>query len=87
MILDETKITTDGYVRTGKCVIMRENAIVAVDVLTMVSSLDVQRLFLQSAISRRVLSADLAIVIWKQCVEAVKGLLCLIPPRPHSEAT
>ncbi|KAF8478618.1 Nse1 non-SMC component of SMC5-6 complex-domain-containing protein [Russula ochroleuca] len=46
----------------------------------MVSSLDVQRLFLQSAISRRVLSADLAIVIWKQCVEAVKGLLCLIPP-------
>jgi len=41
----------------------------------MVSSLDVQRLFLQSAISRRVLSAELAKVIWKQCVEAVKGLV------------
>ena len=53
----------------------------------MVSSLDVQRLFLQSAISRRVLSADLAVVIWKQCVEAVKGLvLCPIPPHPLSKA-
>lgn len=39
----------------------------------MVSSLDVQRLFFQSAISRRVLSAELAKVIWKQCVEAVKA--------------
>jgi len=39
----------------------------------MVSSLDVHRLFLQSAISRRVLSAELAKVIWKQCVEAVKA--------------
>jgi hypothetical protein len=41
----------------------------------MVSSLDVQRLFLQSVISRRVLSADLAKVLWEQCVQAVKGLV------------
>ena len=66
------------------------NAIVAVTRAfcynSMVSSLDVQRLFLQSAISRRVLSADLAVVVWKQCVEAVKGLvLCPIPPHPHSK--
>ena len=45
---------------------------------SMVSSLDVQRLFLQSAISRRVLSAELAKVIWKQCVEAVKGLVTVL---------
>lgn len=44
----------------------------------MVSSLDVQRLFLQSAISHRVLSAELAKVIWKQCVEAVKGLVIVL---------
>ena len=53
----------------------------------MVSSLDVQRLFLQSAISRRVLSAELAKVIWKQCVEAVKGLVIVLsPPLSHSKA-
>jgi hypothetical protein len=45
----------------------------------MVSSLDVQRLFLQSAISRRVLSAELAKVIWKQCVEAVNKGLVIVP--------
>jgi len=39
----------------------------------MVSPLDAQRLFLQSVISRRVLSADLAKILWKQCVEAVKA--------------
>ncbi|KAI0006094.1 Nse1 non-SMC component of SMC5-6 complex-domain-containing protein [Russula compacta] len=39
----------------------------------MVSPLDVQRLFLQSVISRRVLSADLAKVLWKQSIEAVKA--------------
>jgi hypothetical protein len=39
----------------------------------MVSSADVQRLFLQSVISRRVLSADLAKALWKQSVEAVKA--------------
>ncbi|KAI0256768.1 Nse1 non-SMC component of SMC5-6 complex-domain-containing protein, partial [Lactifluus subvellereus] len=38
-----------------------------------VSSADVQRLFLQSVLSRRVLSADLAKVLWKQCVETVKA--------------
>ncbi len=43
----------------------------------MVSSLDVQRLFIQSAISRKVLSVELAKVIWKQCVEAVKGRVSL----------
>ena len=54
----------------------------------MVSPLDAQRLFLQSVISRRVLSADLAKVLWKQCVEAVKGLvLCLVrEPEPTAEA-
>ncbi len=53
---------------------------------SMVSSLDVHRLFLQSAISRRVLSAELAKVIWKQCVEAVEGrVLCPIPLHPHSK--
>ncbi|KAI0306508.1 Non-structural maintenance of chromosomes element 1 [Multifurca ochricompacta] len=40
----------------------------------MVSANDVQRLFLQSVISRRVLSADLAKVLWKQSVEAVKAV-------------
>ncbi|KAF8274953.1 Nse1 non-SMC component of SMC5-6 complex-domain-containing protein [Lactarius quietus] len=39
----------------------------------MVASGDVQRLFLQSVISRRVLSADLAKALWKQSVEAVKA--------------
>ena len=39
----------------------------------MVASGDVQRLFLQSVISRRVLSADLAKALWKQSIEAVKG--------------
>lgn len=39
----------------------------------MVSSSDIQRLFLQSVISRRVLSADLAKALWKQSVEAVKA--------------
>ncbi|KAH9063372.1 hypothetical protein EDB87DRAFT_177028 [Lactarius vividus] len=39
----------------------------------MVSSGDVQRLFLQSVISRRVLSVDLAKALWKQSVEAVKA--------------
>ena len=46
---------------------------------SMVSSLDVQRLFLQSAISRRVLSAELAKVIWKQCVDAVNKGLVIVP--------
>ena len=41
----------------------------------MVSSGDVQRLFLQSVISRRVLSADLAKALWKQSMETVKGTL------------
>jgi len=52
----------------------------------MVSPLDAQRLFLQSVISRRVLSADLAKVLWKQCVEAVKGLV-LCPVKSPSEPT
>ncbi|KAI9510849.1 hypothetical protein F5148DRAFT_488435 [Russula earlei] len=39
----------------------------------MVSPLDVQRLFLQAVISRKVLSADLAKVLWKQCIEAVNA--------------
>lgn len=39
----------------------------------MVSSNDVGRLFLQSIISRRVVSDKLAKVLWGKCVEAVKG--------------
>ena len=50
----------------------------------MVSSLDVQRLFLQSVISRRVVSADLAKVLWGQCVQAVKGLVLLPCTTPLS---
>ncbi|KAI0780812.1 Nse1 non-SMC component of SMC5-6 complex-domain-containing protein [Trametes elegans] len=38
----------------------------------MVSSADVQRLFLQAILSRRVLSQNLAAKIWKKCIEAVK---------------
>jgi len=50
----------------------------------MVSPLDAQRLFLQSVISRRVLSADLAKVLWKQCVEAVKGLVLALLGSEHT---
>jgi non-structural maintenance of chromosomes element 1 len=39
----------------------------------MVSSNDVQRLFLQAVASRRVLSQKLAAKLWQKCVEAVKG--------------
>jgi non-structural maintenance of chromosomes element 1 len=51
----------------------------------MVSPLDVQRLFLQSVISRRVISADLAKVLWAQCVQAVKGLVLCHAPRLSAE--
>ncbi|KAF7969019.1 hypothetical protein HWV62_28628 [Athelia sp. TMB] len=39
----------------------------------MVSSNDVQRLFLQAVISRGMLSENLAMVIWAKCVDAVKA--------------
>jgi non-structural maintenance of chromosomes element 1 len=35
---------------------------------------DVQRLFLQAVLSRRVLSGDLAKVLWRKCIDAVKGV-------------
>ncbi|KAI0362237.1 hypothetical protein OH77DRAFT_32714 [Trametes cingulata] len=38
----------------------------------MVSSVDVQRLFLQAILSRRILSQKLAAKIWEKCIEAVK---------------
>lgn len=44
----------------------------------MASSNDVQRLFLQAILSRRVVSAKLAKVLYAKCVEAVKGLTNLI---------
>lgn len=40
-----------------------------------VSSNDVQRLFLQAILSRRVLSQKLAAKIWEKCVAAVQGVL------------
>jgi hypothetical protein len=39
----------------------------------MVSSNDVQRLFLQAIFSRGVLSEKLAMTLWTKCIEAVKG--------------
>ncbi|KAL6309242.1 Nse1 non-SMC component of SMC5-6 complex-domain-containing protein [Sparassis latifolia] len=39
----------------------------------MVSSNDVQRLFLQSMLSRRIISQKLALKIWEKCVEAVRA--------------
>ncbi|KAH9856996.1 Nse1 non-SMC component of SMC5-6 complex-domain-containing protein [Lenzites betulinus] len=38
----------------------------------MVSSADVQRLFLQAILSRRILSQKLAAKIWEKCIDAVK---------------
>lgn len=42
----------------------------------MVSSNDVQRLFLQAIFSRGVLSEKLAMTLWTKCIEAVKGECC-----------
>ena len=39
----------------------------------MVSSNDVQRLFLQAVFSRGFLSEKLAMTLWTKCIEAVKG--------------
>ncbi|KAI0928564.1 hypothetical protein AcW1_005769 [Taiwanofungus camphoratus] len=39
----------------------------------MVSSNDVQRLFLQAVLSRRALSQKLALKIWEKCIDAVKA--------------
>ncbi|OCH95004.1 hypothetical protein OBBRIDRAFT_746510 [Obba rivulosa] len=39
----------------------------------MVSSNDVQRLFLQSMLSRRMVSYNLALKLWEKCVEAVRA--------------
>jgi len=39
----------------------------------MVSSNDVQRLFLQAIFSRGVLSEKLAMILWTKCIEAVKA--------------
>jgi non-structural maintenance of chromosomes element 1 len=41
----------------------------------MVSSADVQRLFLQAIFSRGILSEKLAQALWKKCIDAVKGTL------------
>jgi len=48
----------------------------------MASADDVQRLFLQAIVSRRVVTKALARVLLKKCVEAVKG-----PPSPSSRAS
>lgn len=39
----------------------------------MVSSNDVQRLFLQGVFSRGILSFKHAQVLWEKCIEAIKG--------------
>ena len=44
-------------------------------VASKVSSRDVQRLFLQAVISRRILSEKLAKNLWQRCIEAVRGEL------------
>ena len=41
----------------------------------MVSSNDVQRLFLQATLSRRVMTREVALKLWEKCVDAVKGSL------------
>ncbi|KAI0950549.1 hypothetical protein AcV7_008978 [Taiwanofungus camphoratus] len=41
--------------------------------IVMVSSNDVQRLFLQAVLSRRALSQKLALKIWEKCIDAVKA--------------
>lgn len=38
-----------------------------------VTSNDVQKLFLQAILSRRILSQKLAAKIWEKCIEAVRG--------------
>jgi hypothetical protein len=46
------------------------------------TSADVQRLFLQAMLSRRAVPGPLAKLIWKKCIEAVRGmwigLICLL---------
>ncbi|TFK55006.1 hypothetical protein OE88DRAFT_1623283 [Heliocybe sulcata] len=52
----------------------------------MVSSNDVQRLFLQAVISRRVLSYTLAHVIWWKCIDAVKAADSTLQiPKPRED--
>jgi hypothetical protein len=45
---------------------------------SMVSSSDVRRLFLQAALSRRILSENLAKILWDKCKDAVKGTSILL---------
>ena len=59
----------------------------------MVSSNDVQKLFLQAVASRRIVSKQLATKIWFKCVEAVQGtttplssLLSCCSPTPYLPA-
>jgi len=47
----------------------------------MVSSNDVQRLFLQAVFSRGILSYQHALVLWAKCVDAVRGV-----SYPHKSA-
>ncbi|EPQ58234.1 hypothetical protein GLOTRDRAFT_35587 [Gloeophyllum trabeum ATCC 11539] len=52
----------------------------------MVSSNDVQRLFLQAVISRRVLSYKLAHTVWLKCIDAVKETVQIPVPRAEDRA-
>ncbi|EKM55550.1 uncharacterized protein PHACADRAFT_256260 [Phanerochaete carnosa HHB-10118-sp] len=52
----------------------------------MVSSNDVQRLYLQAILSRRILSQKLAAQIWYKCAEAVKGTVFVCAPIVPSKA-
>ena len=45
-----------------------------------ISSNDVQRLFLQAIMSRKIVSQKLAAKIWEKCIDAVKGARSLSHP-------
>ncbi|KAI0647162.1 Nse1 non-SMC component of SMC5-6 complex-domain-containing protein [Trametes meyenii] len=50
-----------------------------------VSSADVQRLFLQAILSRRILSQRLAAKIWEKCIDAVKEVNATLDIEYHSD--
>jgi len=61
-----TSISVSYYIRDASAARVSKH-------LAMVSSNDVQRLFLQAIFSRGFLSEKLAMTLWTKCVEAVKG--------------
>lgn len=43
-----------------------------------VSSADVDRLFLQAALSRGIMSKQLALVLWEKSIQAVNGMMMIL---------